>query len=113
MKCYVSLFPGGQIVDIVRYGRDEVGPEGSIATAVFAMAGQTIRCTAGLVKHAFIFTPAFSIFVDCESEAELLGLWHGLLQHSVVHTPLGAYGFSRQFGWLSDRYGVSWQLNLK
>ena len=106
MNCYVSLFPGGQIVNIVRYGRDEAGAKGSVARAVLTVADQTVRCMDNPVKHAFTVAPAFSFFVDCESEAELLRLWGGPLQHGVVPMALGAHGFSRQFGWLNDRYGV-------
>jgi predicted 3-demethylubiquinone-9 3-methyltransferase (glyoxalase superfamily) len=64
------------------------------------------------VKHAFTFTPAFSFFVDCESEEELKRLYAALSADGATLMPLGNYGFSRQFAWVNDRFGVSWQLNL-
>jgi predicted 3-demethylubiquinone-9 3-methyltransferase (glyoxalase superfamily) len=65
------------------------------------------------VKHAFEFTPASSLFVECESETEIGRLAAALAEGGAVMMPLDSYGFSRQFTWVSDRYGVSWQLNLK
>jgi predicted 3-demethylubiquinone-9 3-methyltransferase (glyoxalase superfamily) len=53
-----------------------------------------------------------SLFVDCESEAEIDRLFSKLADGGQVLMPLNAYPFSRKFGWLSDRFGVSWQLNL-
>jgi predicted 3-demethylubiquinone-9 3-methyltransferase (glyoxalase superfamily) len=113
MTFYVSLFPGSKIVDVVRYGPGEAGAEGSVMKAVFSIGTQTVICIDSPAKHDFTFTPAFSFFVDCESEAEIRRLWSALSKGGVELMPLGAYGFSRQFGWLNDRYGVSWQLNLK
>jgi predicted 3-demethylubiquinone-9 3-methyltransferase (glyoxalase superfamily) len=63
-------------------------------------------------KHAFTFTPSFSFFVETESEDELRRLAAALGEGGSVMMPLGDYGFSRLFTWVSDRFGVSWQLNL-
>ena len=64
------------------------------------------------VKHDFTFTAAISIFVDCESEAELKSAFEKLSKDGKVFMELGDYGFSNQFAWVADRFGVSWQLNL-
>jgi predicted 3-demethylubiquinone-9 3-methyltransferase (glyoxalase superfamily) len=53
-----------------------------------------------------------SLFVDCGDEAEIDALFGKLSDGGQILMPLNAYPFSRKFGWLSDRYGVSWQLNL-
>ena len=53
-----------------------------------------------------------SIFVDFEGEAALLEVYEKLSNGGAVMMPLDNYGFSRKFGWLADRFGVSWQLNL-
>jgi predicted 3-demethylubiquinone-9 3-methyltransferase (glyoxalase superfamily) len=69
-------------------------------------------CIDSPVKHPFSFTPSMSLFVDCESEAELEAVF---VQHSTggsVLMPLDNYGFSTRFGWVNDRFGESWQLNL-
>ncbi len=53
-----------------------------------------------------------SICVQCDSEEEIDGLYASQGAGGQVLRPLGEYGFSEKFGWLVDRYGVSWQLNL-
>ena len=113
MSFYVSLFPGGKIIDIARYGAGGPGAEGSVIQASFSIGSQTIMCIDSPVKHNFTFTPAFSLFVECESEEELQRLYASLAEGGAALMPLGNYGFSRQFGWINDRYGVSWQLNLR
>lgn len=112
MKFYVALFPGAEVIDVVRYGPGEAGAEGSVVKATFSIGGQTVMCIDSPIKHDFTFTPSFSLFVDCESEEEIRRLSSALSGGGAVLMPLGEYGFSRQFAWVSDRYGISWQLNL-
>jgi predicted 3-demethylubiquinone-9 3-methyltransferase (glyoxalase superfamily) len=111
MKLYVSLFSDSAAIDIVLYGPDAAGAEGSVMNASFSIGGQAFMCIDSPMKHDFSFTPAFSLFVDCESEEEIRRLSSALADGGAVLMPLGEYGFSRQFAWVNDRYGVSWQLN--
>ncbi len=113
MKFYTSLFPGSEITEIVRYGLGQPGPAGSVMKAAFSIAGQSVLCTDSFIKHDFGFTPSVSFFVDCESEQEIRRLSSALANGGSELMPLGEYGFSRLFAWVSDRYGVSWQLNLE
>lgn len=112
MRFYVSLFPGGEVTHITRYGSGGPGPEGSVIVATFTIGGQAVMCSDSFVKHNFTFTPASSLFVDCTSEEELGRLVAALSDGGATLMPLDNYGFSRQFAWVNDRYGVSWQLNL-
>jgi predicted 3-demethylubiquinone-9 3-methyltransferase (glyoxalase superfamily) len=91
----------------------EPGTEGSVKVGEFEIAGQTFLCIDSPVRHDFTFTPAISIHVECESEEELKDVFYRLGSGGAVFMPLDNYGFSRMYGWLSDRFGVSWQLNLK
>lgn len=109
---YAGLIPDSEIVEITRYGAGEPGPEGSVKLALVRLAGQPVLCTDSFVSHGFSFTPSFSLFVDCGSEAELERIFAALSEGGGVLMPLGDYGFSRRFGWVNDRFGVSWQLNL-
>jgi predicted 3-demethylubiquinone-9 3-methyltransferase (glyoxalase superfamily) len=112
MSFYVSLFPGGRIVDIVHYSAGENGTEGTVMKATFSIANQTLMCIDSPVKQDFTFTPAFSLFIECESEDQIRQVSTALAEGGVTLMPLDHYGFSRQFAWVNDRYGVSWQLNL-
>lgn len=109
---YVGLIPDSDIVDITRYGAGEPGPEGTVKFAVVRLAGQQVLFSDSFVSHGFTFTPSLSLFVDCESEADLERIFTALSEGGGVLMPLGNYGFSRRFGWVNDRFGVSWQLNL-
>jgi predicted 3-demethylubiquinone-9 3-methyltransferase (glyoxalase superfamily) len=112
MNFYVSLFPGAEIREIVRYGAGEVGAEGCVMTARFRIEDQTLLCIDSPIGHDFTFTPSFSLFVDVESEEEIRRLAAALSIDGKTLMALDNYGFSRLFTWVSDRYGVSWQLNL-
>lgn len=112
MNFYVSLFPDSRVIDITRYGPGEAGVEGSVRTASFFIRNLTIMCIDSAIHHDFTFTPAMSLFVDMSSEEELRSIAAALSAGGIILMPLGDYGFSRQFTWVSDRFGVSWQLNL-
>ena len=112
MNFYVSLFRDAAVASIRRYGPGEAGAEGSVMQASFVVQGQTFMCVDSPVKHDFTFTPAMSLFVDCADEAEIDELFSKLSNGGQILMPLDKYPFSRKFGWLSDKFGVSWQLNL-
>ncbi|MDE2181732.1 MAG: VOC family protein [Alphaproteobacteria bacterium] len=112
MSFYLSLFRGAHVVSIERYGPQGPGTEGSVMKAEFSLGGQSFYCIDSNTEHAFGFTPAMSLFVHCESESEIEYLFRKLSDGGQVLMPLGDYGFSVRFGWVADRYGVSWQLNL-
>ena len=109
---YMSLLPNSEIKSIARYGPSESGFEGKVLKAVVSLNGQELMFFDSAVKHDFTFTPAISLFVNCETEAEIDGLFEGLSQDGAVFMPLAPYPFSQKFGWVADRFGVSWQLNL-
>ena len=62
--------------------------------------------------HKFNFTPAISLFVECESKEEQEFAYAALIDGGEALMPIDNYGFSKRFGWVQDKYGVSWQLNL-
>jgi predicted 3-demethylubiquinone-9 3-methyltransferase (glyoxalase superfamily) len=113
MNFYVSLFEGAEIMSIVRYGADAADAEGKVVHATFSLAGQTFMCMDSNVKHDFTFTPSMSLYVACATEEEIDRLFEKLSQGGSVQMPLAAYPFSPKFAWVTDKYGVSWQLNLE
>lgn len=113
MNLYISLFRNSSVNQIARYGPGGPGKEGSVMRADFTIAGQNVMCIDSPVKHQFTFTPAVSLFVECENEAELDAVFSRLSEGGGVLMPPANYGFSTKFTWINDRFGVSWQLNLK
>jgi predicted 3-demethylubiquinone-9 3-methyltransferase (glyoxalase superfamily) len=111
MSFYVALFARSEVRRVDRWAKGEQGKEGSVKRAEFTLAGHPLIAFDSPVKHAFTFTPAMSLFVECESEAELDGAYAQLSAGGAVLMELSNYGFSKKFGWVNDRFGVSWQLN--
>ena len=113
MNYYTSLIEESEITSIVRYGANNPGgDEGTVMQGTFTLKGQEFMCIDSNIKHQFDFTPSFSIFLTCSSEEELDTLYQELMQDGQALMPIGDYGFSKKFGWVNDRFGVSWQLNL-
>ncbi|EEK56418.1 3-demethylubiquinone-9 3-methyltransferase [Bacillus cereus BGSC 6E1] len=112
MNFYTSLFDQSEIVNISRYDENGPGKEGTVIHATFTLNGQEFMCIDSYVNHNFTFTPAMSLYVTCETEEEIETVFHKLAQDGAILMPLGAYPFSKKFGWLNDKYGVSWQLTL-
>lgn len=106
MKLYTSLFERSQILSLVHH------PDGKVLHGMFTLKGQTFMCSDSMLKHDWTFTPAVSLFIGCESEEDIQRLFESLSVEGKVHMPLDNYGFSRKFGWVDDKFGVSWQLNL-
>ncbi|GAA1311188.1 VOC family protein [Saccharothrix xinjiangensis] len=112
MTLYTSLLPDSEVLTITRYGPEGPGAEGSVVHATFTLSGQRYACMDSSQPHDFTFTPSTSLYVNCETEEELDRLYAALSEDGQALMPLGDYGFSRKFGWVNDRFGVSWQLNL-
>lgn len=110
---YCSVFPDSR-VDSVTELRDT--PSGDCDVVAFTLHGQPFMAiSAGPV---FAFNPSISFFVnfdpgrDPQARERLDALWNALLDGGQALMPLQAYPFSQRYGWVQDRYGVSWQLIL-
>jgi predicted 3-demethylubiquinone-9 3-methyltransferase (glyoxalase superfamily) len=110
---YQDVFADFELVEVDRYGPEGPGPEGTIKVATFRLAGSELRCADSPVDHTWGFTPAISLWIDCDDDAELERLFGRLSDGGQVFMPLDDYGFSTRFGWVGDRHGVTWQLNLR
>ena len=113
IRFYISLFRNSELKQITRFKAGEsAGEEGTVKHALFSLDGQEYMAIDGGTQHQFSFTPAISIYVTCEGEEETATLYEQLSTGGKVLMPLGAYGFSKRFGWVEDQFGVSWQLNF-
>lgn len=95
---YVSIFKNSKIGGIARYGDAGPGPKGSVMTVNFQLEGQEFIALNG--GPLYTFSPAISFFVDCKTQQEVDELWEKLT----------AGGGEVEFGWLRDKYGLSWQI---
>jgi predicted 3-demethylubiquinone-9 3-methyltransferase (glyoxalase superfamily) len=109
---YRDVFVDFELIEVDRYGPGDIGPEGTVKVAKFRLANSEFTCSDSPIKHAWGFTPAVSLWIDCDDVNELERLFGQLADGGQVFMPLDNYGFSSRFGWVGDRHGVTWQLNL-
>ncbi|AZN96736.1 VOC family protein [Mesorhizobium sp. M9A.F.Ca.ET.002.03.1.2] len=112
MTFYCETIPDSRVLDVVRYGAGENGPQGTVKVARISIGGLEVMVSDSPVHHAFTFTPSASLFVDCSSEEELERIIEAMAEDGEFLMPPDNYGFSRRFAWINDRFGVSWQINL-
>lgn len=106
MNLYTSLFMDSEVKNIL-YQED-----GSVLHATFTIKGQNMMCIDSAIKHEFTFTPAISLFVECDSLDEIQHLFQSLSDGGEVLMPLGELPGMKKFGWVQDSFGVSWQLSV-
>jgi predicted 3-demethylubiquinone-9 3-methyltransferase (glyoxalase superfamily) len=112
LDLYREVFEDFELVEIEHYGQGDGGPEGTVKVARFRISGTDFSCADSPVRHEWGFTPAVSLWIDCADDTEIERLFERLSVGGSVYMPLDGYGFSRRFGWVGDRFGVTWQLNL-
>src|SRR4051794_23109864 len=109
---YVSLFDDGEILELEAWPAGTPAAEGTIMRGRFRIAGQEFLVSDSFVDHAFGFTPSLSIWIEAETADAQEALLSALGDGGDTLMPLDDYGFSSRFGWVNDRFGVSWQINL-
>ena len=112
MNFYLSLFPGAMVESLTRYDAEGPGVAGSVKQATLLLLGRRFEFFDSPVRHAFTFTPAISFAVACESAGEVDRLFAALSDGGQVLMGLDTYPFANRFGWLNDKFGVSWQLRF-
>lgn len=98
MNFYTSVFKQSKVLGIARYGKGAPSPEGSVMTVSFELNGLVF--TGLNAGPMFEFTPAVSFVVECDDQAEVDYYWDKLT----------AGGKTMACGWLTDQFGVSWQI---
>jgi predicted 3-demethylubiquinone-9 3-methyltransferase (glyoxalase superfamily) len=95
---YVSIFKNSKIVSVGRYGDAGPGQKDTAMSVTFELEGQSFFALNG--GPLYKFTPAISLFVSCETQDEVDALWAKLCDG----------GRPNRCGWLTDKYGLSWQI---
>lgn len=98
MNFYVSIFRNSRVLTVNRYGEAGPGPKGLVMTASFLLDGQEFVALNG--GPVYQISPAISFVVNCETQQEVDDMWD----------KLGTGGQEVQCGWLTDKFGVSWQI---
>jgi predicted 3-demethylubiquinone-9 3-methyltransferase (glyoxalase superfamily) len=95
---YVGIFPQASVSKVIRYGKAGPGAEGTVMTIAFSLAGQEFTALNG--GPYFTFSGAISFVVHCNTQDEVDHFW----------THLGVGGTVHQCGWVTDRFGITWQV---
>ena len=104
-ELYVSLLPGSKLTNVTTLSGT---PSGDCDLVSFELAG--LRFMAISAGPLFKFNPSVSFQVKCGTNEEVDSIWERLVQGGKVLMPLDKYPFSERYGWLVDKYGLSWQL---
>ncbi len=95
---YVATFKNSHIDNVSRYGENALDSSVTVLTVNFTLEGQNFIALNGGTYYKL--TPAFSLYVDCQTQEEVDRLWN----------TLSAVPEAEQCGWLVDKYGLSWQI---
>ncbi|MFA5330359.1 MAG: VOC family protein [Prolixibacteraceae bacterium] len=111
---YTSVFSDSKINSVTRYGEQGAKatgmPEQSVMTETFQIEGHEFVAING--GPVFTISPTISFFVNCDTVEEIGRLWVKLSDGGEVFMELDRYPFSERYGWIQDKFGVSWQLIL-
>ncbi len=104
---YATLFPDSEVTNVTTITDT---PSGDCDTVTFTLAGQNFMAISA--GPYFKLNPAISLFVTFERESEIDAVWNKLIEGGKVLMPYDTYPWAKKYGWLQDRYGLSWQLSM-
>ena len=97
-KFYTSIFKNSKITSVHHMGEDSPGPSKNVVMVTFQLEGQSFMALNG--GPMYKFSPAISLYVDCQTQSEIDFLWDKLSEGGEL----------QQCGWLTDRFGITWQI---
>ena len=110
LEFYESVFPSFTLKSRTHHAEPH---NDLVMVAVFSIQGQEIMISDSFISHEWKINPGISFFADLQSKETLENLAASLSDGGKVHMPVGNYGFSSLFGWVEDKFGVNWQLNVQ
>jgi len=102
---YTTIFSDSKVTNITTLHNT---PSGSVDVVAFELFGQAFMAISA--GPLFKFNPSISFHVKCRTKDEVDATWEKLSEGGTVLMELGKYPFSEKYGWLQDKYGLSWQL---
>ncbi len=111
-KFYTSIFKNSKMHTVALYPKSLEAVTGKkagmVMTAEFEIEGQWFLALNG--GPAFHINPSISFFVHCKTAEEVDALWEKLSDGGKVMMELGEYSYSKRYGWVADKFGVTWQI---
>lgn len=101
---YTSIFPNSKVGNVLRQGENAL-------TVSFSLNGQSFTALNG--GPIFKFNPSISTFVLLQTEAEVDAVWEKLSEGGMALMPLDKYDWSAKYGWVQDKYGLTWQVSIR
>lgn len=110
MTLYASLLENSEVTQVIHMPDAMAEEPGKVQMVAAKLAGREVQAMNAGPHHPF--TPSISMFVGCETVEQVDALFNGLSDGGMALMPLDAYPFGERFGWVQDRYGLSWQISL-
>ncbi|MCH8646157.1 VOC family protein [Staphylococcus lugdunensis] len=110
INLYTSLFDDSEIITMVKYDEDGPGEPGTVQHSIFTLNGQVFMAIDANSGQEFPMNPAISLYVTVKDNAEMERLYNGLKKEGAILMPKTEMPPYKQFAWVQDKYGVSFQL---
>ena len=110
LNLYTSLFDDSEIITMVKYDEDGPGEPGTVQHSIFTLNGQVFMAIDANSGQELPMNPAISLYVTVKDNAEMERLYNGLKKEGAILMPKTEMPPYKQFAWVQDKYGVSFQL---
>ena len=107
---YVSIFPNSEILELTKYENDGPGAVGTVLNGTFTLNGQQFMAMDMAPPHAPEFTWGISILINCNEESEFNHYFEKLSSGGIVMMGPEPVMNLRLAAWVTDKFGVTWQL---
>lgn len=112
INLYTSLFEGSEIITMVKYDEDGPGTPGTVQHSIFTLNGQVFMAIDANNGEELPMNPAMSLYVTVKDTMEMERLFSGLKKEGAILMPKTEMPPYREFAWVQDKFGVSFQLAL-
>lgn len=112
IRLYTSLFEDSEIITMVKYGEDGPGDPGTVQHSIFTLNGQVFMAIDANSGQELPMNPAISLYVTVKDSLEMERLFSGLKKEGAILMPKTEMAPYREFAWVQDKFGVSFQLAL-
>jgi len=106
-KCYVDLFPNSSLGQDQDFSDTPSGDVVVLSPTIMGLPMQFLQA-----DNTFVLNPSASFMVNCHTKEEFHRYWDELVKDGSIMMEAGEYSWSPLYGWLEDRFGVSWQIML-